>query len=401
MGGGGDKLPIDTPENIRESIVLWYNIEKQGATNDSMAKCPYLIDLSGNNHHARCYNFAWEQMSGVGGYKVPPMINKKGWYEYTTHYGNNGTYSYSGMTLHITKLDNFHDSGSYISYNPSFENNPLNASYDGEFITTHSMRLKVSGLSESGKKFQVGSVAYLQNAPITATSSGDQSLLIDENNVEYSAITQDGIYTIKENTYAAKSDLYNKINYPIFKIPNKNGEQLDVDITIEILPDYPGALVTDGVDDWVYVDKVPQFTNESGFTVVAKRDCLWNHEDLTYTALFTNKPIPTTEFYGTEFELVRRDTLDHSKPDPCSYSFGVLNHYPDFFPDKYGYMTSVYSNGMVLTKGDEELTDSSWALFTSGYNGIYGTQKYAFYSIALFNKDLEANEIDWIKGNLL
>ena len=64
-------------------------------------------------------------------------------------------------------------------------------------------------------------------------------------------------------------------------------------------------------------------------------------------------------------------------------------------------MTSVNSNGMVLTKGDEELTDSSWALFTRGYNGLYGTQKYAFYSIALFNKDLEDNEIDWIKGNLL
>ena len=148
------------------------------------------------------------------------------------------------------------------------------------------------------------------------------------------------------------------------------------------------------------MDKVPQFTNEQGFTVVAKRDCLWNHEDLTITALFTNKPVPTTELYGTEFELIRRDTYDKTKPDPCSYSFGTLNHYPDFFPDKYGYMTSVYSNGMALTKGNEALTDSSWALFSRGYNWVNGTEKYAFYSIALFNKDLENDEIDWIKENL-
>lgn len=358
-----------------------------------MAKCPYLIDLSGNNHHERCYNFAWEQMSGVGGYKVPPMINKKGWYEYTTYYGNNGTYSYSGMTLHITKLDNFHDSGSYISYNPSFENNPLNASYDGEFITTHSMRLKVSGLSESGKKFQVGSVAYLQDAPITATSSGDQSLLIDENNVEYSAITQDGIYTIKENTYAAKSDLYNKINYPIFKIPNKNGEQLDVDITIEILPDYPGALVTDGVDDFAYVDKVPPLINNSGFTFVSKRKILEDPIFRRTYGLITDRK--SSVISGITFE----STTENGQIKAFYSSFGGGLYTDEEFPSEYGQMTSTKVNGLNINKGTEEFSQSSWVMFRK--NKTYrACGKYAFYSIALFDKDLEDNEIDWIKENL-
>ena len=364
-----------------------------------MSKCPYLIDLSGNNHHARCYNFAWEQMSGVGGYKVPPMINKRGWYEYTTHYGNNGTYNYSGMTLHITKLDNFTDAGSYISYNPSFENNPLNASYDGEFITTHSMRLKVSGLSESGKKFQVGSVAYVQDASITATSSFDVSLLIDGNNVEYSAINQDGIYTIKENTYAATSNLYNKINYPIFQIPNKNGEQLDVDITIEILPDYPGALVTDGVDDWSYVDKVPPLVNESGFTFVAKRNVLEN-------PIFGSSASDTyglmTDRSASVISGITFESTTENPPIKAFYSsFGGGLYTDEEFPSEYGQMTSTKVNGLEINKGTEPFSQSDWIMFKKAKSHSRSCGKYAFYSIALFNKDLADNEIDWIKGNLL
>lgn len=43
---------------IKDSMVLWYDIKKQGATNETMKANPKLIDLSGNGHDATCYNFA-------------------------------------------------------------------------------------------------------------------------------------------------------------------------------------------------------------------------------------------------------------------------------------------------------------------------------------------------------
>lgn len=62
------KNGVKIPSAIRDSMVLWYDLKKQGATNESMAENPVLRDLSGNGHDATCYNFAWSGMSGVGGY---------------------------------------------------------------------------------------------------------------------------------------------------------------------------------------------------------------------------------------------------------------------------------------------------------------------------------------------
>ena len=55
------------PKAIKDAMVLWYDIKRQGATNESMAENPVLRDLSGNGYDATCYNFAWSKMSGIGG----------------------------------------------------------------------------------------------------------------------------------------------------------------------------------------------------------------------------------------------------------------------------------------------------------------------------------------------
>ena len=60
-------------KSIMDSIVLWYDIKRQGATNENMAASPVLRDLSGNGHDATCYNFAWSLMSGIGGYSFKDL----------------------------------------------------------------------------------------------------------------------------------------------------------------------------------------------------------------------------------------------------------------------------------------------------------------------------------------
>lgn len=64
------------PPAIKNSMVVYYDIKKQGCTNESMKANPKLIDLSGNGHDAVLNNFAWKGMSGIGGYGI---INLSDW----------------------------------------------------------------------------------------------------------------------------------------------------------------------------------------------------------------------------------------------------------------------------------------------------------------------------------
>lgn len=52
------KIPDMTP-GIRESMVLWYSIAKQGADPATLHDNPTLYDLTGNGYHAKCEGFEW------------------------------------------------------------------------------------------------------------------------------------------------------------------------------------------------------------------------------------------------------------------------------------------------------------------------------------------------------
>ena len=62
---------------VKRNLVLWYDIKRQGATNENMANNPILKDLSGNGHDATCYNFAWNRQSGISSYFDFNLFKKK------------------------------------------------------------------------------------------------------------------------------------------------------------------------------------------------------------------------------------------------------------------------------------------------------------------------------------
>ena len=66
-GGGGSK-PSPIPQWIREHIVFYYDVKKQGATNETLKESAYLQDLSGKGRRMKLNNFLFAEMSGVGGY---------------------------------------------------------------------------------------------------------------------------------------------------------------------------------------------------------------------------------------------------------------------------------------------------------------------------------------------
>lgn len=75
---GGRMVWAAMPEAIRQSMVLWYDLRRQGATNQSMAADPRLLDLSGNGHHATCQGFAWTEASGVNMTDYPHALVSDG-----------------------------------------------------------------------------------------------------------------------------------------------------------------------------------------------------------------------------------------------------------------------------------------------------------------------------------
>lgn len=169
-------------------------------TNEILKANPYLQDHSGNNRPLKLNNFLFAAMSGVGGYDIsstnilPDRAN-------VTVTDN--------RIIHITKKLSTTDN--MVNIVPS-NSNP-----------TH--RFKVTGLSD-----------------------GRQVSLVNRNGGFYTFDNGEHEVTL---TYPEETtSLYNAIGV--------TGDIGDMDVTIEFLPKYPNALVTDGVDDYGQIQNLQQ-----------------------------------------------------------------------------------------------------------------------------------------------
>lgn len=161
-------------------------------TNEILKANPYLQDHSGNNRPLKLNNFLFAAMSGVGGYDIastnilPDRAN-------VTVTDN--------RIIHITKKLSTTDN--MVNIVPA-NSNP-----------TH--KFKVTGLSDSRQVSLVN-----RNGGFYTFDNGEHEVTL----------------TYPEGT----TSLYNAIGV--------TGDIGDMDVTIEFIPRYPNALVTDGVDDY-------------------------------------------------------------------------------------------------------------------------------------------------------
>lgn len=161
-------------------------------TNEILKANPYLQDHSGNNRPLKLNNFLFAAMSGVGGYDIastnilPDRAN-------VTVTDN--------RIIHITK----------------------------KLSTTDSMVNIVSANSNPTHKFK-----------ITGLSDGRQVSLENRNGGFYTF--DNGEHEVTLTYPEGTTSLYNAIGV--------TGSAGDMDVTIEFIPRYPNALVTDGVDDY-------------------------------------------------------------------------------------------------------------------------------------------------------
>lgn len=197
----GFYLAGDNVNDVDCNIVVEEIPTKQSVpTNEILKANPYLQDHSGNNRPLKLNNFLFAAMSGVGGYDIsstnilPDRAN-------VTVTDN--------RVIHITKKLSTTDN--MVNIVPS-NSNP-----------TH--RFKVTGLSD-GRQVSLEN----RNGGFYTFDNGEHEVTL----------------TYPEGT----TSLYNAIGV--------TGSAGDMDVTIEFIPRYPNALVTDGVDGYGQIQNLQQ-----------------------------------------------------------------------------------------------------------------------------------------------
>lgn len=197
----GFYLAGDNVNDVDCNIVVEEIPTKQSVpTNEILKANPYLQDFSGNNRPLKLNNFLFAAMSGVGGYDIAST--------YILPNRANVTVT-DNRIIHITK----------------------------KLSTTDNMVNIVPANSNPTHKFK-----------ITGLSDGRQVSLVNRNGRFYTF--DNGEHEVTLTYPEGTTSLYNAIGV--------TGDIGDMDVTIEFLPKYPNALVTDGVDDYGQIQNLQQ-----------------------------------------------------------------------------------------------------------------------------------------------
>lgn len=191
-----------------------YDVKRQGLTNDTPDSDWYLKDFSGNGHDMQLYNYAKSKGSGIGKYAE----------DFTTW----------------NKYNNVVVTKDKITVTDKFNQDWLVYKYSKSSSGISPMRIKITGIPINARI----EYRYAKTSSDTALSSFD--------------ILEDGVYDIPES----------------FTINNEYsvGFKLSVGdwthIEIIQIPDYEGALVSDGKDDYGKAEGLPILKD---YTVAADR----------------------------------------------------------------------------------------------------------------------------------
>ena len=317
----------------------------RGLTNEQLSQNPILKDLSGNGHDITLHNFAWSGASGYGGYSQ----NFDRW-----GYGNlitmTQTHTSDKIELNVT------DANENI-YSHAYDV----ASVGDEF----NFSIKVTGLQDP--------------CTIRVTKGVNSGDIL--------TITQDGTYDIN----ATIEDSWDQYRIYFF-INNRNGSPFD--LTIEQVPLYPNALVSDGVDDYGICKNFPILTKENGYTVVAVRNWL----DINTTSfLLTNRG--ETNVHGAfKFEGTHEGNINlysSSFSQNSSYIDNSLATKEYLNDSSFSYQRSTDYNGYQLTIGEETQGTNRINLFCE--IGPSRFAKVALYDLLIYDRDLTEDEINKLR----
>lgn len=316
-------------------------------TNEILKANPYLQDHSGNNRPLKLNNFLFAAMSGVGGYDIastnilPDRAN-------VTVTDN--------RIIHITK----------------------------KLSTTDSMVNIVPANSNPTHKFK-----------ITGLSDGRQVSLENRNGGFYTF--DNGEHEVTLTYPEGTTSLYNAIGV--------TGDIGDMDVTIEFLPKYPNALVTDGADDYGVVENFKSLQNYMMFfqCAIIRPGAL--------KGMFSTTSIATS---NRGWMLLQGQSANSVKFG--NYVYTDFKFTPSV-EDKISYVLSANNELMTCYVGEEKATlagtygqtGTNMSLFLSDSNNKTRFGSMAFYKSILFDSVptketdgfTEQDLITWVTDNMI
>ena len=341
-GGGGSK-PSPIPQWIREHIVFYYDVKKQGATNETLKESAYLQDLSGKGRRMKLNNFLFAEMSGVGGYND----NFSNWRTDS----NNGAVkieSDSSIVIQSVKIE-------YrgVLYQDSAKKATL--------------KCNITGITEELK----GKLIFRYT-----DAEGSKNITLEN-----------GYFELNSSEYEGLSGWYGFTS----KQPIDN-----CNITITQIPEYPGALVTDGVDDYGLVENLSSGVKMLFMTVNPIGD--FNIGKMYYSQRYN--PIDIIPFYiftgGTNIAYA-------GNRDGLTYINGVLNK-----SIKYNELFGVKHTITTVNDNVKPETSKAPSFFWEEGNTKNYCSRLAFYnSIAFDSIPTEADGfteqelIDYVITNII
>lgn len=319
-GGGGSK-PSPIPQWIREHVVFYYDVKKQGATNETLKESAYLQDLSGKGRRMKLNNFLFDMMSGVDGYQNEGFVNISG----------------------VIDIRFDHINGRQIKGKPAQDWDKFGY-YRAKNMVERIIYCKwhVEGILDDNKVYVAQYTAYDNRVEL---HNGDNYIELDTNQgkagYNYISVISDQLYS--------------------------------TDITITQIPEYPGALVTDGVDDYGLVENLSSGVKMLFMTVNPIGD--FNISKMFYSQ--RKDPIVINPFYiftgGSSIAYP-------GNRDGVTYINGVLNKsikYNELFGVKH-IITTVNAN----VKPE---TSKAPSFFWEEGNTKNYCSKLAFYNSIAFN----------------
>ena len=335
---------LDRPGQIIKPQ-LYYNIKKQGITNENHAEFnDQLIDFI-NGHNIQLNNIGWEGEGGINSYPVVFGANKT-WETYATY---NFTSNINGNELHITKVLN--SNGlifSYVKRNNELLNIKEIPSFDIEVI----------GLEGESK---------LQYYYLSEENAANITILTLEN----------GVHKIPKSFIP--TDILPNSTWIGFRITpiQKGVSSFDCDITIEVLPTIEHALCLDGINDFGKVTGLPVLKD---YTICALRK--WLYGD-SATSVETGSIVSKSKANQGAFILEQTLSLNPTRCGTWNFgTFNVLTSDDKLNEESFTYQTKYSYNGNPIQVGAGVDSDSMW--LGTIRDGDSRFSKFALWSLMLF-----------------
>lgn len=334
---------LDRPGQIIKPQ-LYYNIKKQGITNENHAEFnDQLIDFVGG-HNIQLNNIGWEGESGINSYPVVFGANKT-WDKMASGNNTDFIFELTGNSIHLTKAnDNLALLFTYV-----YKDGTVNE------VSIPTFKLKVTGVKEG------------QNVVYNYVSEDNVS------NITSIRITEDGEYVCPKSTIFVPAEILSNV-WIGFKV---NPENIDLDITIEVLPTIEHALCLDGINDFGKVTGLPVLKD---YTVAALRK--WLYGD-SVTSVETGSIVSKSK--ANQGAFILEQTLGLNPVRCGTWNFGTFNALASddkLKEESFTYQTKYSYNGNPIQAGAGVDGDTMW--LGTIRDGDSRFSKLALWSLMLF-----------------